>query len=219
VTSDIARLHKVKALRKGEYLFRQNDDSRDFYIVKSGKVRVCKLEGGVEIELDIIGPGGIIGEIAAIDGGMRSASVVALENVEVFVITPEEFAGLTEKIPDWLQKIATILAHRLREADARIDRNLDSDKMHHVAAAVSLVTYSDLCKPCEGGFEISLKTLENEVVDLLNVKYSDVVSAFEKLGKQNLLAVDKGKAIIKDREKLDELARSVFRTPNVVPQT
>jgi CRP-like cAMP-binding protein len=217
--NDIVKLQKIIVCKKGDFLFRQNEATRDFFIVKSGKVRVYKLEGGVEIDLDLIGPGGIIGEIAAIDGGSRSASVIALEDTEAFVISPEEFSSLTAKIPDWFQKIATILAHRLREADGRIDRNHESDKTSHVAAAVSLITYSDKCKPCGDGFEISLKSLENEVVDLLNIKYSEVVSAFEKLQKQSLLSVDKGKAVIMNREKLDDLARAVFKAQAVVPQT
>jgi CRP/FNR family transcriptional regulator, cyclic AMP receptor protein len=217
--SESTRLHKVLVCKKGDYLFKQNEVTKDLYIVKTGRVRVYKMEGGVEIELDLIGPGGIIGEIAAIDGGSRSASVIALEDTEAFIITPEEFKTLTAKIPEWFQKIAMILAHRLREADGRIDRNMESDKTSHVAAAISLISYSDRCKPCEGGMEINPKTLENEVVDLLNIKFSEVVSAVEKLEKQGLLASEKGKVIIRSRERLEEIARAVFKTPAVVPET
>jgi CRP/FNR family transcriptional regulator len=211
--------HNVRFFRKGEFLFRENENSRDVYIVNNGRVRVFKMEGGIEIELDIIGPGGVIGEIAAVDGGDRSASVLALEDTNAFVITQEEFAGITGKIPEWLHKISSILAHRLREADARINCNLETDKTPHVAAAISLITYSGLCSVRDSEFEISLKTLENEVVDLLNARYSDVVSAFENLAKQGLLVTDKGKARIVDRTKLDELARLVYKTPTGVPQT
>ncbi len=216
--SDSAKLHNVRSFRKGEYLFRQNESSREVYVLKSGRVRVFKLEGGLEIELDIVGPGGVIGEIAAIDGQVRSASVLALEDSDAVVITPEEFDGLTAKIPDWFQKIAAILAHRLREADGRIDRNLEGDQTARVAAAVSLITYSGLCRQVDGAFEIKQKTLENEVVDLLDARYSDVTAAFEKLAKQNLVEFDKGKAIIRKREKLDELACTVFKAPAAVPQ-
>jgi CRP/FNR family cyclic AMP-dependent transcriptional regulator len=217
--SEITKLHKVFVCKKGECLFHQGEATRDLFIVKSGKARVYKMEGDIEIELDVIGPGGIIGEIAAIDGGCRSASVVAIEDTEAFIISPEEFKALTAKIPDWFQKIAMILAHRLRESDARIDRNLENDKTSHVAAAISLITYSDKCKACEGGFEVNSKVLENEIVDLLNIKFSEVASAVEKLEKQCLLVSDKGRTIIKNREKLDELSKTVFKTPAIVPET
>jgi len=214
------KTQKILVCKKNDFLFRQNERSRDLYIIKTGKVRIFKVEGNVDIELDVVGPGGIVGEIASIDGGPRSASVVALEDTEAFMITDEDFKNLSSKIPDWFHKIATILAHRLREADARIDRNMESDKTAHVAAALSLITYSTACKDLNGGkFEMTAKTLENEVMDMLNIKYSDVIAAFEKLSKQDLLQIEKGKVIIVSREKLDDLAKTVFKTAPNLPAT
>jgi CRP/FNR family transcriptional regulator, cyclic AMP receptor protein len=218
--NDMIKTQKMLVCKKGDFLFRQNDPSRDLYIIKTGKVRVYKVEGGVDIELDVVGPGGIVGEIAIIDGGLRSASVLALQDTEAFMITEEDFKSLSARIPDWFQKIATILAHRLREADARIDRNMEGDKTAHVAAALSLIAYSSACTPLDGGkYEINAKTLENEVVDLLNIKYSEAMAAFEKLGKQDLLQIEKGKAVIASREKLDDLAKTVFKAAPNLPAT
>jgi CRP-like cAMP-binding protein len=218
--NDMVKTQKIIVCKKDDFLFRQNDPSHDLYIVKTGKVRVFKVEGGVDIDLDVVGPGGIVGEIAIIDGGVRSASVVALQDTEAFIITEEDFKSLSARIPDWFQKIATILAHRLREADSRIDRNMEGDKTAHVAAALSLITYSSACTPVAGGgYEINAKTLENEVVDLLNIKYSEAMDAFEKLGKQDLLHIEKGKAVIVSREKLDDLAKTVFKAAPNLPAT
>jgi CRP/FNR family transcriptional regulator, cyclic AMP receptor protein len=218
--NDLIKTQKVLVCRKGDFLFKQNEPSRDLYIIKMGKVRVYKIEGGVDIELDVVGPGGIVGEIAIIDGGLRSASVVALEDTEAFMISEDDFKNLSSRIPDWFHKIATILAHRLREADARIDRNLESDKTAHVAAALSLISYSAFSKIADDGkFEIAAKTLENEVMDMLNIKYSEVTSAFERLSKQDLLKVEKGKAIIAGRDRLDGLAKMVLKTAPNQPAT
>jgi CRP/FNR family transcriptional regulator, cyclic AMP receptor protein len=218
--NDMIKTQKILVCKKNDFLFKQNDRSRDLYIIKTGKVRVFKVEGGIDIELDVVGPGGIVGEIAIIDGGPRSASVVALEDTEAFMITDDDFKNLSSRIPDWFQKIATILAHRLREADARIDRNMESDKTAHVAAALSLITYSTMGKTLdEGKYEIAAKTLENEVMDMLNIKYSDVIAAFEKLSKQDILRIEKGKTVIAGREKLDELSKTVFKTAPNLPAT
>jgi CRP/FNR family transcriptional regulator, cyclic AMP receptor protein len=218
--NDIVKTQKILVCKKDDFLFKQNDRSRDLFIIKTGKVRVFKVEGGVEIDLDVVGAGGIVGEIAIIDGGLRSASVIALEDTEAYLITEEDFRSLTGKIPDWFRKIATILAHRLREADAKIDRNMESDKTAHVAAALSLISYSSFCKPLEGGrYEISAKTMENEVVDMLNIKYSEAMAAFDRLSKQDLLQIEKGKAIIVNREKLDECAKTVFKAAPNLPAT
>jgi CRP/FNR family transcriptional regulator, cyclic AMP receptor protein len=201
----------VVSFKKGQVLFKQRDPAAELFIIKSGQVRVYKDEEGMEIDLDTVGPGAIVGEVAALDGGLRSASVVALKDTEAFIIPGAEFKQMTQKIPDWFRKIASILVQRLREADARIDRNRDEDKTPQVAAALSLISRSDLCVKKDDASEINLKTLENEVADLLGITYSELTAAFEKLQKQDLLRIEKGKAFITNREKLDGIATPVFK--------
>jgi CRP/FNR family transcriptional regulator, cyclic AMP receptor protein len=195
---------------KGEFFFRQNDLSQELFIMKKGNVRVYKTEGAVEIDLDEVGPGGIFGEIAAIDRGKRSASVIATEDAEAYVIPVEEFQKISRKIPDWFQKIATILVHRLREVDGKIDRNLNGVRTNHVAAAITLISSSEHCKIAEGRREISQRFLENELMDMLGMKLSDVTESLNILAKQRIIALDKGRILILNKEKLDELGQAVF---------
>jgi len=210
---------KVLKFKKGEFLFKQNDLTKDLYIVKSGKVRVFKIEGGIEIDLDQIAPGGIIGEIAAIDNGPRSASVVALEDTEVFVISQEEFKKLSEKIPDWLKKICAILAGRLRETDAKIDRNLEKDETLNIASALFLVSSTDIFKTTQEGLEANSKILEDEIMDITGVKYSELSSALNNLEKkEGIIKFEKGKIIIKDIKKLEQISNPILNPANFSPQ-
>ena len=195
---------------RGEFFFKQNDLSQELFIIKKGTVRVFKTEGNVDIDLDIIGQGGIFGEIAAIDKGKRSASVMAAEDAEAYVIPAEEFQKISRKIPDWFQKIATILVHRLREVDGKIDRNMNGVRTANVAAAVMLVSCSENCKIIEGRQEINRKFLENELMDMLSMKLSDVTESLNILAKQLIISLDKGRIIIVNKEKLEELGQTVF---------
>ena len=195
---------------KGEFFFKQDEPSQELFIMKKGTVRVFKTEGNVDIDLDIIGQGGIFGEIAAIDRGKRSASVMATEDAEAYVIPAEEFQKISRKIPDWFQKIATILVHRLREVDGKIDRNMNGVRTTHVAAALMLISYSENCKIIEGRQEINQKFLENELMDMLSMKLSDVTESLNILAKQLLVSLDKGRIIIVNKEKLEELGQAVF---------
>jgi CRP-like cAMP-binding protein len=105
---------RIFRYRKGELLFRENDDTQDFFIIKSGSVRVFKKQGQKEITLDILGPGMVAGEIASIDNVKRTASGVAISDTEVIMISRDIFSRIIEKIPDWFRKIAQILVQRLR---------------------------------------------------------------------------------------------------------
>jgi CRP-like cAMP-binding protein len=210
---------QVVRREKGEFFFRQNEPSQELFIMKKGTARVYKTEGNVEIDLDIVGPGGIFGEIAAIDGGKRSASVISTENAEAYVIPVEEFQKISLKIPDWFQKIATILVHRLREVDGKIDRNMDGVRTNHVAAALMLIACSETTKIVEGKLEMGQKFLENELMDMLSMKLSDVTESLNILAQQRVIAVDKGRVNIVDKEKLDELAQTVFAAVAEAPVT
>jgi CRP-like cAMP-binding protein len=204
---------------KGEFFFKQNESSQELFIMKKGAARVYKTEGSVDIDLDIVGPGGIFGEIAAIDRGKRSASVIATEDAEAYAVPAEEFQKISQKIPDWFQKIATILVHRLREVDGKIDRNMNGVRTNHVAAALTLIACSDTCKIVEGKREINQKFLENELMDMLSMKLSDVTESLNILAKRLIISLDKGRVIIVDKEKLDELGQTVFTAVAESPVT
>ena len=122
-----ATQNRVSLFRKGELLFRENENSQDFYIIKSGSVRIFKKMGQKEVTLDTLGPGMVAGEIASIDNVARTASGIALSDTEVIVIPRSSVEKILEKIPDWFRKIAQILVQRLSEVDEKISRALKSD--------------------------------------------------------------------------------------------
>ncbi len=74
---DLARQCRFKRFTAGEHIIDMQADSRDVHFVLEGTVRVVNYSPtGREVTLDDIGPGGYFGELAAIDGGPRSAFVM-----------------------------------------------------------------------------------------------------------------------------------------------
>src|SRR5690349_15679605 len=67
--------------REGEQIIDRETLSNEVYFVVSGRVRVVDYDetGRREIIFDEIGPGGLFGELAALDGEPRSANIVASE--------------------------------------------------------------------------------------------------------------------------------------------
>ncbi len=206
-------------IEPGTFLFKEGDSSKDLYVVQFGKIRIYKTEAGVEIDLAEVGAGGVVGEVAAIDGGTRSASGVAVETSEVLVVPIEDFNRILNKIPDWFRKIATILVQRLREVNANIHRTMGGECAAQIAALMALMTSSPCASSGPEGFEIAQKNLENELVDVLQLQLSDVTQALAQLDKQGLVEIGKGKVVVKNREKLEELGKSVFKDTQSAPAT
>ena len=205
---------------KGEFLFKQGERTRDLYIIKDGKVRIFKNEGNVEIDLDTVGPGQVVGEIASIDGGPRSASGEAIEDSEVILIDATKFQSIVDGIPDWFRKISLILVQRLREVDDKINLSIEGNRSRHAAAMLSLIAYSDKCTPCDEGFEVPLTVVENEFLDLLNLPATELNSILEKFEKQGFLKVDHGRLVLAFRNSLDNLSERFFQsTEPTIPVT
>ena len=196
----------VSFFKKGDLLFREQEDSQDFFIIKSGSVKIFKKIGAKELALDTLGPGMVAGEIASIDNVIRTASGVALSDTEAIVIPHRVVEKILETIPEWFRKIAQILVQRLREVDEKIFRSLKSDYTSYVAAVISLISYSEKAAKGNDGFEIDRKFLEYEIMDILTIPLAEVQSAVEKLAAMEFLKMIGGKVVLTNREACEKLA-------------
>jgi CRP/FNR family cyclic AMP-dependent transcriptional regulator len=70
--------------------------------------------------LESVGPNGIFGEMALIDGSPRSATAVAAEPTEVAPIDRAAFAHLVRQNPDFALQVLRLLAARLRQMNASL---------------------------------------------------------------------------------------------------
>lgn len=110
----------TKTFKKGTNLFRENDRSRELYILQSGRILVYRTTGGAEIPLATIEPGAVLGEMAVIDGNPRSASARALTDCALIVIDVDTFAGKTKDVPPWFMGIIRGVSKKVREANKRL---------------------------------------------------------------------------------------------------
>lgn len=77
VTSHIEPRMERRSYVAGREIFGQGDLGDCAYLVETGQVTIVHHLDGQRVELGVIGPGEIFGEMAAIDGGPRMAAAVA----------------------------------------------------------------------------------------------------------------------------------------------
>jgi CRP/FNR family transcriptional regulator len=208
---------RTVTLKPGGFVFREGDASKDLYIVKSGNLRIFKREAGIEIDLGIAGAGSIVGEVAAIDKGSRSASCEALEPSELVVVPVENFNTILNAIPDWLRMIANVLVRRLREVNSRVHRIIGGDCAAHVALLLSYMTCLPWANKTDGAVEIPQKTVESEMMDILQVQMQDVSRALVCLKQDGYIDVLKGNVVITDVAKLEAFGSSIFTSDDNSP--
>jgi CRP-like cAMP-binding protein len=104
-----------------EQILDRDDENRDVMLVVEGSVRVVNFSlSGREVSYALIPTGGFFGELAAIDGQRRSASVVAAEKCLLAMVPPQVFIGLMRDHPDISLEVMRRLARIIRICDDRI---------------------------------------------------------------------------------------------------
>ena len=104
------------ALKPGEFLFREGDEARYLYVVKSGTLRV--MSGSTVYET--VRPGGIVGEMAIIEAQMpRSATVIAGTHAELAAIDVHKFLALIANTPSFALTVMRVITRRLRVMNQR----------------------------------------------------------------------------------------------------
>lgn len=85
----------------GEVVFREGDPPGDFYIVHSGRARAVAVSAtGVETTLATLGPGDHFGEVSALRGVPRSATIRIAEDATLLVIPAGAFRRVIELRPE-----------------------------------------------------------------------------------------------------------------------
>ncbi len=114
---DAVRVGLIKVPAR-EMIFDKGDPATEVFVVRSGKVKVSvPCEDGREVIFDILGPGQVFGEMAALEGTEHQATTTALETTELEVMDRQEFLTLLEKCPETATKLLKILCTRLRRAN------------------------------------------------------------------------------------------------------
>jgi len=107
----------TQEVKKGDVIFREGNFSDTAYIIESGLFEVTKkTEDGGYKRISTLQKNDIFGEMGIIDGLPRSATVTALEDGRVTVVTKEDFETLARRNPNALMPILKILSMRLRKA-------------------------------------------------------------------------------------------------------
>ena len=107
---------RTVAVRAGTPLFRQGDLADLMYVLTVGQARI--LVG--EREVEQLGCGDIVGEMALIDREPRSATVEAVSDCEFVCVDAKRFKFLVAETPGFALGVMSAMARRLRNADKLI---------------------------------------------------------------------------------------------------
>jgi CRP-like cAMP-binding protein len=118
----VAHLMRPVAYGSGKQIFARGDPGSDLYLVLDGRVRlsIISMEGR-ELAFTHAGPGDIFGEIATLDGGVRTADATAVSPVKALALSRPQINTLLESSPRFARSAIDLLCQRLREGDLQLE--------------------------------------------------------------------------------------------------
>jgi CRP/FNR family cyclic AMP-dependent transcriptional regulator len=198
-----SRVAVPRAFPAATRVFHEGDHSDACYIVRSGSFRVTREHSdGRAITLATLGPKDIFGELAMLDGEVRSASVEALVDGELLALPAGEVRALLGRHPEITVKLIAALVRRLRTANERISRQSFQTVPSRVAGVLSqLVAEESPQRPDEVG-EVTIRMNQADLAQLAGTSRESVSRFLADLERAGIVRPGRGRVTVLNPAKL-----------------
>jgi CRP-like cAMP-binding protein len=174
-----------------------------------GRVRVLDYAAsGREVAFDDIGPGGSVGELAAIDGGTRSASVIAVQRTLSASLDQRNFLKVLADHPDAGLATMRRLTRMVRQASERI-MDLSALGANNRVHAEILRLAREAAGPDAETARLSPIPVHSEVASRVSTTRETVARVFSDLTREGILRKERNVLVVDDVPALAELVASV----------
>ena len=187
----IGKVATVRVFPKNAIIVSEGDESDSLYVIISGRARVYVANAqGREVQLNMIGPGEYFGEVT-LDGGPRSASVMATEDCRCAVVKRSELLTLVGKEPQFALHVVRKLASRVRD----LTENVRSLALMDVYGRVARLLL-ELAEEREGRLCISEPLTHKDIASRVGASREMISRIFSDLTAGGYVAKENGRLVI-----------------------
>jgi len=200
----VAPLFTERNFKKGAILFFEGDKGHDFYIIKSGFIKIYQFEEDKEVTLALFRDGDFFGDMALIDkNATRSATAETLEPTSVYVINRGDFERFLMNTPKLCLNLLGFTIQRLRNANQQIYDLTFLDVRSRILKNIHRLS-EDYGKTVPGGLLIDLKLTHQQLANLAGTVRESVTKVLQELQDRNIISIEKKRILILNMEKLQQ---------------
>jgi CRP-like cAMP-binding protein len=201
------RCHK-RTYSRNETILDKGSQSREVFFVLRGAVSVITFSpAGREVTLASVKAGDFFGELAAIDGQPRSASVTAIEKTEIAIMPPDIFLELVRSHAGVSFNLMQRLARMVRASGIRILELSTLQAAQRVYAELLRMAQPDVAVP--GLWVVRPLPPMHEIASMTSTTRETVNRAISQLYDGGILKRKGRNLYIMDRAKLEEIVQSL----------
>jgi len=201
------RCHK-RTYARNETILDKGSQSREVFFVLKGAVSVITFSpAGREVTLASVKAGDFFGELAAIDGQPRSASVSAIEKTEIAIMPPDLFNELVKTRAIVSFRLLERLARMVRASGLRILELSTLQAAQRVYAELLRMAQPDAAVP--GLWVVRPLPPMHEIASMTSTTRETVNRAISQLYPSGLLKRKGRNLYIMERNKLEDIVQSL----------
>ena len=198
---ELVELARLIPFKRGKELLSQGDKGDSLIILIEGSARISMLSpGGREIVLAYAEAGAVLGEIALLDGGERTASVVATSQGQALQLSRAAMREFCASHPDFAWSLMQQLAQRLRTAN----QTIESDRAF--ASGPRLARY--LLRLIRSGADQSLRVelSQTELGNFAGMSREHINRQLKSWEESNIIELEQGRVRVLDPDLLVHIA-------------
>ena len=208
VMKDLVALTQTKLFKARQMIFQQGEEGDSLYVVLSGRIKISTTStAGKETVLSFLGPGEVMGEIAVLDGGLRTASATVIEEARVAVLRQGPFKAFLEHHPKLALHIIDVLCSRLRRTDAFVEEMTTLQAGPRLAKAL-LRLAEQYGKETDSGTLVDIKLSQANLGAHAGLMRENVNRQLKLWEEQGLLETQGGIITLIDPGALEDIAES-----------
>ena len=201
----ISLLGSRKFYKKDSTILHERETGSALFVIISGKVKVSReSDDNKEVILTILNESDFFGEMAILDGLSRSASVIAIEDSELFLIQRTDFLDLLQEHPEISVALLQELTGRLRASDLRI-KSLSLRDAEGKVASVIIQLADDIGKIKQGKVEIEKLPFQHDLSNMAGTSRETISRTLHTFAKRGLIELEGTRLTIINYEKFKEL--------------
>jgi CRP/FNR family transcriptional regulator, cyclic AMP receptor protein len=184
---------------RGDVLLVRGDVADRVLVLREGRVKVVVVNrAGGDTVLAFRGPGALLGEQALVDDQRRSASVVAVEPVELLVIAASTFRAYLGRSPQVMLAMLALLSTRLRDSDRRLTEFAGADALGRVSARLVELCEARAASGTTGADAITAPITQDELAGWAGASLESTAKALRTLRTLGWVSTGRGAIEVKD---------------------
>ena len=206
----LAKGMRVRRFRRGETVFHLGDPGDALFIVMAGSIKITlPADSGDEAILATLRAGDFFGELALLDGAPRSATAVAIEPTETYILARERFRELIATEPVMREALLATLAAEVRRLTHHVEELHFLDITGRLASRLArLAAEPGASRLPDGSIRLAGPLTQGDLAAMIGCTRQSVNKLLGMFTDDGLIRLEKDRIVIVD---LDGLGRNAHR--------